>query len=137
MQPFPRRAAGAVFVGVCAATVRKNGISDARGARALLCVGLLLACSSMAASAGAQTFVGTNLGTLGGTISVANALNVSGQVVGYSTTAGDAATHAFSWTPGGAMVDLGTLGGTTSAAAAVNVMGEVVGFAYIANANPL
>ena len=119
-------------VGVCAAAVRKIGVSDARCPRAILCVGLLLACSSIAASAGAQTVVAIDLGTLGGTYSVATELNANGQVVGYATTVGNPATHAFSWTQLGGMVDLGTLGGTTGAATAVNANGQVVGYATTA-----
>ena len=42
----------------------------------------------------------------------------------------DAATHAFSWTQKGGMVDVGTLGGTFSAASAVNGSGQVVGESY-------
>ena len=81
MRPFSRRATGAGLTGVSAATDPK--ISDARCARALLCAGFLLACSSMAGSAGAQSFVAADLGTLpGGTTSTATALNVNGQVVG-------------------------------------------------------
>ena len=49
-----------------------------------------------------------DLGTLGGVGSVANAVNDHGQVVGASHVAGDAVSHAFSWTAAGGMVDLGT-----------------------------
>src|SRR5712692_4787925 len=69
----------------------------------------------------------TDLGTLGGTSSGAIAVSGSGQVVGESTTTGDTAIHAFSWTAGGGMVDLGTLGGAFSGASAVNASGQVVG----------
>ena len=57
---------------------------------------------------------------------LAVAVNPSGQVVGYSSTAGGE-THAFSWTQAGGMVDLGTLGGSYSQRAAVNDSGQVVG----------
>src|ERR1700730_6699733 len=97
-----------------------------------VCAGLLLACSSIAVSAGAQTVVATDLGTFGGTYSAAAAVNANGQVVGYATTAGNLATHAFSWTQLGGMVDLGTFGGTTSAATAVTASGQVVGYATTA-----
>ena len=50
------------------------------------------------ATAAAPTPTAIDLGTLGGTFSIANAVNARGQVVGNSTTAGDAAGHAFSWT---------------------------------------
>src|SRR5207342_3492248 len=59
-----------------------------------------------------------DLGTLGGSETVALDLSNSGQVVGSSLTAtGD--RHAFSWTQAGGMVDLGTLGGSFSHADAV------------------
>src|SRR6266849_4209352 len=73
----------------------------------------------------------TDLGTLGGTDSGAIAVSDRGQVVGESTTAGDTAVHAFSWTAGGGMVDLGSLGGTTSVAIAVSASGQVVGNSFI------
>src|SRR5712692_5448425 len=73
----------------------------------------------------------TDLGTLGGTSSGAIAVSGSGQVVGESTTTGDTAIHAFSWTAGGGMVDLGTLGGTTGVAIAVSGSGQVVGSSFI------
>src|ERR671930_852533 len=73
------------------------------------------------------TATAIDLGTLGGSTSYGYAVNDSGQVVGYSYTAGDAEYHAFSWTHAGGMVDLGTLGGTSSIALAVNASGQVVG----------
>jgi probable HAF family extracellular repeat protein len=64
----------------------------------------------------------TDLGTLGGTGSVATAINDSGQVVGYSTTA-DGQTDAFLYA-GGAMTDLGA-----GIAWGINSLGQVVGSA--------
>jgi probable HAF family extracellular repeat protein len=82
----------------------------------------------------------TNLGTLGGTESIAGGLNDSDQVAGYSLTAGGL-TRAFLWTPGGTdgvagnrqMKDLGTLGGSNSEAYDVNDLGQVTGYAQTAN----
>ncbi|MBX6311547.1 MAG: PEP-CTERM sorting domain-containing protein [Isosphaeraceae bacterium] len=73
----------------------------------------------------------TDLGVLPGRDrSFANALNASGQVVGYSGTPGvlgDA--HAFLYS-GGSMRDLGVLPGfSTSVANAINAAGQVVGYA--------
>jgi probable HAF family extracellular repeat protein len=68
----------------------------------------------------------TDLGTLGGTDSAANAINDHGAVVGYSNLASDAAMHAFLYSDG-KMTDLGTLGGRNSEAAAINNQGAVVG----------
>lgn len=76
-----------------------------------------------APSALAQPF--TDLGTLGGPYSQANAINASGQVAGFSKTAsGDA--HAFLYSDG-ILTDLGTLGGTQSFAYGINKSGRVVG----------
>jgi probable HAF family extracellular repeat protein len=72
-----------------------------------------------------QKGVLTDLGTLGGDMSWAVALNDNGQIVGYSTTA-DGATHAFLW-QAGTMTDLGTLGGSSSRAITVNERGQVAG----------
>ena len=49
-------------------------------------------------------------------------------MAGTSSTAGDAAIHAFLWTADQGMVDLGTLGGPASVATAVNASGQVVGY---------
>ena len=69
-----------------------------------------------------------DLGTLGGSISLAAAINASGQIVGESETA-QGVTHAFSWTSADGMIDLGVLPGfTSSSATAVNGRGMVVGY---------
>src|SRR5438034_9590047 len=69
-----------------------------------------------------------DLGTLGGSSGTALAMSASGQVVGYSDVAGNAASHAFSWTPANGITDLGTLSGSASTALAVNASGQVVGY---------
>jgi probable HAF family extracellular repeat protein len=68
-----------------------------------------------------------DLGTLGGDASAANAVNGTGQIVGW---ANDSAGHqrAFLWS-GGTMHDLGTLGGTESEARSINATGTIVGWA--------
>jgi probable HAF family extracellular repeat protein len=66
----------------------------------------------------------TDLGTLGGCIASATAINDNGQVTG--AAANQSFTHAFLW-QNGAMQDLGTLGGCTSEGNAINAGGVVVG----------
>lgn len=63
-----------------------------------------------------------DLGTVGGSTSCARAINLSGQVVGFSTAA-DNSQHAFFWTESGGMQDLGP-----GSANAINDKGQVVGF---------
>jgi probable HAF family extracellular repeat protein len=61
----------------------------------------------------AQHFTITDLGTLGGSFSLAYAVNNKGQVDGFSTLPGDAVFHSFVY-ENGRMIDLGTLGGPNS-----------------------
>lgn len=73
-----------------------------------------------------QKGVMTDLGTLGGTSSLAYGISPSGQVTGWAQTgAGD--THAFTWYRG-TMTDLGTLGGTKSVGRDINKQGQIVGW---------
>ena len=81
-----------------------------------------------AGAADAQiTFSLTDLGTLGGTSSIAFSINGAGTVVGNSPPVGGSPVHAFSYTSGGGLVDLGTLGGSTSDAHAIKSSGNIVG----------
>jgi probable HAF family extracellular repeat protein len=74
----------------------------------------------------------TDLGTLGGTMGLPNALNNRGQVVGQSNLAGDLFFHPFLSTNSRPMQDLGTLGGDCGTASAINNAGVVVGAADFA-----
>ena len=75
----------------------------------------------------------TDLGGLGGTCTLASALNNQGQVAGWSNLAGDQAYHAFRWDRAARphLRDLGTLGGTLSIAEAMNEAGDAVGAAQL------
>jgi probable HAF family extracellular repeat protein len=77
----------------------------------------------------AITYNVTDLGTLpGGTISTANAINASGQIVG-SSDGPDTPPHAVLWSEG-TITDLGTYGGNSSEASAINASGQIVGTIY-------
>ena len=70
-----------------------------------------------------------DLGTLGGAVTSAAAVNSLGHVVGEGNIAGNAELDAFFWTPSSGIIDLGTLGGTESQAVAINDSDQIVGYA--------
>ncbi len=74
----------------------------------------------------------SDIGSLGGAHSEANAINNGGQIAGTSDLAGGA-RHAFRSSGKNGMLDLGTLGGNTSKAADIISSGTVVGTADTAN----
>jgi probable HAF family extracellular repeat protein len=67
----------------------------------------------------------TELGTLGGDLSIGIDINNNGLVTGHSDVSAGV-RHAFTW-QNGAFTDLGTLGGVNSYGAAINDLGHVVG----------
>lgn len=70
-------------------------------------------------------YVAVDVGTFGGQVAKANAVNNAGAVVGQMEDNGGV-THAFLWHDG-IVQDLGTLGGTFGQAIAINDAGEVLG----------
>jgi probable HAF family extracellular repeat protein len=83
-----------------------------------------------ASASGQVSYTVTDLGTLGGSITVATAVNSSGQVVGWASIPGDDAyvRHPFLWDRG-TMQDLGLLPGYRQCrATAINDGGQVVGW---------
>jgi probable HAF family extracellular repeat protein len=78
----------------------------------------------------------TDLGTLGGSSSVANGINSAGQIVGWSNIPSNSnpPSHATLWSAN-IPTDLGTLGGSNSIAMAINNAGIVVGESELAGLN--
>jgi len=93
-----------------------------------LFLALVLMASASQSYAGIPSYRFTDLGTLGGTESAANAINNAGVVAGWARTAAGHA-HATVWN-GAKATDLGTLGGIYSMANDINDLGQVVGEAY-------
>ena len=107
---------------------RARGI---RVAAALITAVCVAAFASVTATTANETFSVVDLGTLGGSISSAIAINDRGQVTGYSSLTGDSAVGTFVWTAADGMVELGTLGGNYTVPAAMNNSGQVVGSSSI------
>src|SRR4051812_22853015 len=84
-------------------SLQRNNSGDAKGhsmttGKLLATAGILIALVSLSfLPAAAQTYTVTDLGTLGGTISNALALNDNGQVVGFSNMINGSGQHAFMW----------------------------------------
>ena len=83
-----------------------------------------------------------DLGTLGGSLSIANDINNAGQIVGTSLLAGDRISHAVIWR-GTVATDLNTVldaptrdaGWYLSSAVAINAHGWITGTAFNALTN--
>jgi probable HAF family extracellular repeat protein len=97
-----------------------------RTVAAVVCGAVAALAPGTAAATPRPTVTLTDLGTLGGALSFARALNERGLVVGWSRTADELDDHAFLWDRG-RMRDLGTLGGRYSDAVAINDRGQVTG----------
>lgn len=115
---------------------------DEAGPKAINRQGVVLAVNAVSGAYRAFLYDGawTDLGTLGGNLSVASGLNDSSLAVGYSRNA-SGASRGFLWTPGGTdgvptnpqMKEIGTFGGRESAAFAINEAGQVTGYAQTSN----
>lgn len=111
-----------------------------RRAALCLCLSLAAAQAVFARAPATNKCIVTDLGTLGGSSAVAQAVNASGQVTGSSHIAGDAAHRALRTAanrPIAATDGLGTLGGSCSSALAINYReaadSQVVGIATTAS----
>jgi len=85
---------------------------------AALSAGLVISTPSQAAA-----YTAIDLGSLGGSRSYALGINASGQVAGYSETAGGAERAFITGANGAGMIDLGTLSGDYSRAFGLNASG--------------
>src|SRR6185369_1489252 len=94
------------------------------------------AAGTITGSVGTRAFVFnagtmTDLGTLGGTVAVGQAINASNWVTGYSTRA-DGSYRAFVWSAG-TMVELPTLGAPYGVGYGLNDLGQVAGSSQTAD----
>ena len=126
MVDFPNSTSHAV------ATRMTTALVGATGPRSffIFSLAVLLAVLGPVHQAGAGTtsrYQITDLGTLGGTLSVPIDLNDRGDITGVSFSAGDTALRGFLWQRG-VMTDLGTLGGPQGAGAGINASKQVIGW---------
>ena len=97
------------------------------------CVGRLAirTCAAFAGlflvSSQAQTYMVTDLGTLGTNASFATGVNAGGQISGYSAS-GPNAARAWRYSPGVGLVELGSFGGADNRALGINNAGQVTGY---------
>ncbi len=88
------------------------------------------------AGPGSARYAVIDLGTLGGSFSLAYAINDKGQIDGFSTIPGDGAIHSFLYASG-VMTDLGTLGGPNSQSfAGLNNVPQVPGSSDTSTSDP-
>lgn len=91
----------------------------------IICQALI--CGTLAAGPGmAATLEAIDLGTLGGNRSSATAINIHGQVVGWSDTT-QGVQHGFSWTPAEGMIEIGSPNDQGVMPAHVLDSGQVIG----------
>ena len=76
--------------------------------------------------------VSQTIGTLGGSASAAQCINIRGNVAGFAQTTRNAGNHAFLY-KNGVTLDLGTFGGTTSQAYGINASDQVTGLSEFAD----
>ena len=88
------------------------------------------------AAAQQPSYTVKDLGTLGGSFSLAYGINNAGQISGFSTLSGDEVVHAFVMR-GSSMIDMGTLGGPNSQAFSnLSNRGQVLAVAETAESDP-
>ena len=97
-----------------------------------LALAVLLSLSAVSANAD-YTF--SLLDTLGGTVSEAKGINASGQVVGYSATAGNANDVATLWN-GSIASALSTPGWANAVATGINNQGQITGYSISGSSTP-